>query len=179
MPEAISEEHQKCTRTFTFRSTIPLSEPKNVEYIFLVETILSFFSSRNSQWLRRVSNAILKGKSGTVRSEGPTRLLLKSAERTREFYRRNIVKWFSSMPHNSSIFNIGGSSGIIWVLIFMIPVVFASMIHDSRRPFITYWLNDFPSGNLVSFCSVSLVFKLLFYTDSVSPFVLSRYGVFL
>ena len=84
---------------------------------------------------------------------------------------------------------IGGRSGIIWVLIFMIPVVFASKIHDSYKNFLLdswftktfhhlYWLNDFLSGNLVSFCSVSLVFKLLFHPDSVSSFVLSRYGVF-
>ena len=31
------------------------------------------------------------------------RLLLKSAKRTGEFYRSSIVKWFSSMPRNSSI----------------------------------------------------------------------------
>ena len=31
---------------------------------------------------------------------------------------------------------IGGRSGIIWILIFMIPVVFTSMIHDSYKKFL-------------------------------------------
>ena len=52
---------------------------------------------------------------------------------------------------------------------------------------ITYSLNDFHSGYVVSFCIVSLVFKLLFssrimyildHCFSVSPFVLSTCGVF-
>ena len=85
---------------------------------------------------------------------------------------------------------ISGRSGIIWILIFMIPLVFASMIHDSYKTFFqiqdsrrllnTHWLNDFLSGNLVSFCTciVPLAFKLLLHTDSVSSFVLSRYWVF-
>ena len=55
---------------------------------------------------------------------------------------------------------IGGRSGIIWILIFMIPVVFASVIHDtyknsdswSTKTSDTCWLNDFLKGNLVSFC---------------------------
>ena len=65
---------------------------------------------------------------------------------------------------------LGGWSGIIWILIFMIPVVFAQwfmiptrvifQIHDSRRLLITYWLI---SGSLVSFCVVSLLFKLLLH----------------
>ena len=63
----------------------------------------------------------------------------------------------------------------------MIPVVFTSKIHDSYKNFLldswftktfhhlfTKW---FLSGNLVSFCCVSLVFKLLFHPDSVSSFV--------
>ena len=50
---------------------------------------------------------------------------------------------------------------------FMIPPSIFFYIHDSRRLYITYWLNDFLSGNLVSFCSVSLAFKLLFHPDSV------------
>lgn len=37
-----TSNHQNCTRNFTFRSNIPLSEPKKVEYIFLVETFLFF-----------------------------------------------------------------------------------------------------------------------------------------
>ena len=66
------------------------------------------------------------------------------------------------------IMRVGGRSGIILILIFMIPVVFAS-IHDSwflqnfSSRFIIhedFWLNDFVSGNVVSFL-VSLVFKLL------------------
>ena len=36
----------------------------------------------------------------------------------------------------------------------------------------------FPSGNLVLFCIVSLVFKILLQIRSVSSFVWSRYGVF-
>ena len=85
---------------------------------------------------------------------------------------------------------ISGRSRIIWVLIVMIPLVFASMIHDSYKTFFqiqdsgrllnTYWLNYFLSGNLVSFCTciVPLPFKLLLHTDSVSSFVLSRYCFF-
>ena len=82
---------------------------------------------------------------------------------------------------------IWGRSGIIWILIFMIPAFFASIwfmiptriffqIHYSRRLLITYWLNDFLSGNLVSFCIVSSAFKLLLHPDSVSSFVCRRYG---
>ena len=37
---------------------------------------------------------------------------------------RHIIIWF------------GGRSGIIWILIFMIPAVFASMIHDSYKNFL-------------------------------------------
>ena len=42
------------------------------------------------------------------------------------------VKWY--VPDQlfwTSLIFLGGRSGIIWILIFMIPVVFASMIHDS------------------------------------------------
>ena len=38
---------------------------------------------------------------------------------------------------------------------FMIPARIFFQIHYSRRLLITYWLNDFLSGNLVSFCIVS------------------------
>ena len=51
-------------------------------------------------------------------------------------------------------------------------------IHYSRRLLIIYWINDFLSGNLVSFCTVSSAFKLLPYPDSVLSFVWSRYRVF-
>ena len=51
-------------------------------------------------------------------------------------------------------------------------------IHYPRRLLITYWLNDFLSGNLVSFCIVSSAFKLLLHPDLVSSFVWSRYGGF-
>ena len=36
----------------------------------------------------------------------------------------------------SFILFFGGRSGIIWILIFMIPAVFASMIHDSYKNFL-------------------------------------------
>ena len=55
----------------------------------------------------------------------------------------------------------------------MIPTRIFFQIHYSRRLLITYWLNDFLSGNLVSFCIVSLAFKLLLHPDSVSSFVWS------
>ena len=58
---------------------------------------------------------------------------------------------------------------------FMIPTRIFFQIHDSWRLLITYWLI---SGSLVSFCIVSLLFKLLLHPDSVSSIVLSRYGVF-
>ena len=32
--------------------------------------------------------------------------------------------------------HLGGRSGIIWILIFMIPAIFASMIHDSYKNFL-------------------------------------------
>ena len=58
----------------------------------------------------------------------------------------------------------------------MIPTWFLFFqIHYSRRLLITYWLNDFLSGNLVSFRIVSSVFKLLLHPDAVSSFVWSRY----
>ena len=41
---------------------------------------------------------------------------------------------------------------------------------------ITFWLNDFLSGNLVSFYIVSSAFELLLHPDSVSSFVWSKYG---
>ena len=61
---------------------------------------------------------------------------------------------------------------------FMIPTRIFLQIHYSRRLLITYWLNDFLSGNLVSFRIVSSVFKLLLHPDSVSSFVWSRYEFF-
>ena len=60
----------------------------------------------------------------------------------------------------------------------MIPTRIFFQIHYSRILLITYWLNDFLSGNLVSFRIVSSAFKLLIHPDSVSSFVWSRYGVF-
>ena len=48
----------------------------------------------------RVQHHIKEQSQGTVKSKETRRLLLKSTKRTREFYGRNIVKWFSSMPHN-------------------------------------------------------------------------------
>ena len=77
--------------------------------------------------------------------------------------------------------NIGGRSGRIWVLMFMVPVVFASMIHDSYKNFLldswftkTFHLLLTSQWHcLVLFCSVYFVFKLLFRPNSVSSFVLS------
>ena len=69
-------------------------------------------------------------------------------------------KLLCNWPSIVGITKIGGRREIIWILIFMIPVVFASQwfmiptriqIYDSRRLLITYWLNDFLRGNLVSF----------------------------
>ena len=62
---------------------------------------------------------------------------------------------------------------------FMIPTRIFFQIHYSRRLLIIYWLNDFLTGNLVSFCMVYSAFKLLLHADSVSSFVWSRYRVFL
>ena len=59
---------------------------------------------------------------------------------------------------------------------FIIPTRIFFQIHYSRRLLITYWLNDFLSGILVSFCIVPSAFKLLLHPDSVSSFVWSRYG---
>ena len=42
-------------------------------------------------------------------------------------------KLLCSWPSIVGITKIGGRSGIIWTLIFMIPVVFASMIHNSFK----------------------------------------------
>ena len=42
------------------------------------------------------------------------------------------------------ILSIGGRSEIIWILIFIIPVVFTSMIHDSYENFLSeedFWLH--------------------------------------
>ena len=102
-----TSNHQKCTRNFTFRSNTPLSEPKKVEYIFVVETFLFFFPFTLTFAITasRVQHPIKEQSQGTVKSKETRRLLLKSTKRTREFYGRNIVKWFSSMPHNSSIIN--------------------------------------------------------------------------
>ena len=61
---------------------------------------------------------------------------------------------------------------------FTIPTRIFFQIHYSRRLLITYWLNDFLSGNLVSFRIVSSVFKLLLHPDAVLSFVWSKYGVF-
>ena len=46
---------------------------------------------------------------------------------------------------------------------FMIPTRIFFQIHYSRRILIIYWLNDFLTGNLVSFCMVSSAFKLLLH----------------
>ena len=59
----------------------------------------------------------------------------------------------------------------------MIPTRIFFQIHYSRRLLIIYWLNDFLTGNLVSFCMVSSAFKLLLHPDSVSSFGWSRYRV--
>ena len=61
---------------------------------------------------------------------------------------------------------------------FTIPTRIFFQIHYSRRLLITYWLNDFLSGNLVSFRIVSSVFKVLLHQDAVSSFVWYKYGVF-
>ena len=60
----------------------------------------------------------------------------------------------------------------------MIPTSIFFQIHHSRRLLIPHWLNDFLSGNLVSFRIVFSAFKLLLHPDSVSSFVWSRYEVF-
>ena len=52
----------------------------------------------------------------------------------------------------------------------MIPTRIFFQKHYSRRLLITYGLNDFLSGNLVSFCIVSSAFNLLLHPDSVSSF---------
>ena len=62
---------------------------------------------------------------------------------------------------------------------FMIPTRIFFQIHYSQRLLIIYWLNDFLTGNLVSFCIVYSAFKLLLHPDSVSSFVWSRYRDFL
>ena len=69
-------------------------------------------------------------------------------------------KLLCNWPSIVGITKIGGRREILWILIFMIPLVFASQwfmiptriqIYDSRRLLISYWLNDFLRGNLVSF----------------------------
>ena len=97
--------------------------------------------------------------------------------------------WRLKFPINSALKEAGietesFESWCSWFLLFspqwfIIPARIIFQIHDSQRLLITYWLDDFPSGNLVLFCIVSLVFKFLLQTRSVSSFLLSRYGVFL
>ena len=58
---------------------------------------------------------VQKGSSTTPSSEGAKR---------------------KSVAVSSPARSIGGRSGIIWILIFMIPVVFASMIYDSYKNFL-------------------------------------------
>ena len=95
-------------------------------------------------------------------------------------------KLLCNWPSIVGITKIGGRSGIIWTLIFMIPVVFASMIHNSFKNSDLWFMKT--SGHLLtkwfsqaqlSFVFYSLVFKLLLHSDLVSSFVLSWYGVFL
>ena len=79
---------------------------KKVEYIFLVETFFFFsFHVKIGNNSARVQHHIKEQSQGTVTSKETRRLLLKSTKRTRDFNRRNVVKWFSSMPHNSSNIN--------------------------------------------------------------------------
>ena len=95
----------------------------------------------------------------------------------------------------------GGRSGIIWNLIFMIPVVFTSMIHDSYKNFLpdswftkTFddlfikWisqrllclvLHSFFFLECSNFRFYSELYRFLDHCFSVSSFVLSRYGVLL
>ena len=97
--------------------------------------------------------------------------------------------WWVKFPINSVLKESGieaesFESWYSWFLSFspqwfMIPARIIFQIHDSQRLLITYWLDDFPSGNLLLFCIISLVFKILLQTRSVSSFVLSRYGGFL
>ena len=75
-------------------------------------------------------------------------------------------------------FKVGGRNGIIWILIFMIPVIFATMIRDSIKNFLpdswftktfgdllTWWFSQWQ----LSLVLYSLVFiKLLRHPDSDS-----------
>ena len=71
---------------------------------------------------------------------------------------------------------------------FMVPTRIFFQIHDSRRLFMTYSVNEFLTGYFVSFCIVFLecsnfcfcpeLYRFLDHCFSVSSFVLSRYGVF-
>ena len=97
--------------------------------------------------------------------------------------------WLVKSPINSALKESGieaesFESWCSWFLSFspqwfITPARIIFQIHDSQRLLITYWLDDFRSGNLVLFCIVSLVFKFLLQTRCVSSFLLSRYGVFL
>ena len=68
---------------------------KNVVYIFLVDTFFSFHV--------QIRNNCDGCPTPYQISNCSRRLLLKCAKRTGEFYRSSTVKWFSSMPRNSSI----------------------------------------------------------------------------
>ena len=85
---------------------------------------------------------------------------------------------------------IAGRSGIIWILIFLIPVAFTSMIHDSYKNFLpdSWFTKTFNECYLslawYSFFGVHVCFhpQLCRFFDhcfSVSSFVLFKYGFFL
>ena len=67
-------------------------------------------------------------------------------------------KLLCNWPSIVGITKIGGRSGIIWILIFMIPVVLPQwfiipsriQIYDSRRLLITYWLENWTLGTAIS-----------------------------
>ena len=100
-----TSNHQKSTRNFSFKHSFKWTKKSG---IYLFGRNLSFFFPFTLTFAitaSRVQHHIKEQSQGTVKSKETRRLLLKSTKRTREFYRRNIVKWFSSMPHNSSIIN--------------------------------------------------------------------------
>ena len=70
---------------------------------------------------------------------------------------------------------IGGRSGIIWILIFMIPVVFTSMIHDSCETFLPdSWLTktfDDIFIKWISQRSLCLVLHSFFWSVQASIFI--------
>ena len=78
-----------------------------------------------------------------------------------------IIKSISGVKEESS------ESWYLWFLSFlpqwfMIPTKIFFQIHDSRRLLITYWLNNFLSGNVVSFYS--------FFGFQTSVFIQTRYN---